>query len=84
MPRYAKPQPGDYFDVPLVPDGLAEAVTPSAFGQVLSLEPRAMNSIACAFWPERSTEAEVLLRQKPIAVQLVTSESLRHKQVSVA
>jgi hypothetical protein len=79
MPRYRKPQPGDYFEVPLLPDGFAKAVLPPAFGQVLSLETSAMNSVACAFWPERTADVESLLRQKPVAVQLVTSDLLRNK-----
>ena len=80
MPRYPKPQPGDYFDVPLVPDDCSEEAVPPAFGQVLSLEPSAMNSVACAFWPERAGDVESLLSQKPIAVQLVTPDLLRDQQ----
>jgi len=30
MPRYAKPRLGDYFDVPLQPDGFTEPLTPPA------------------------------------------------------
>jgi hypothetical protein len=80
MARYAKPQAGDYFEVPLLPEGMTQPVAPPAFGQVLSVEPQAMSSIACAFWPERSVDVASLLRQKPIAVQLVTSDLLRRKQ----
>ena len=79
MPRFAKPQAGDYFEVVLNSKELVEPAKPSACGQVLSVEADALNSVACAFWPEYQEDVQNLLRSRPISVQLVTSDLLRRK-----
>ena len=79
MPRHVKPQPGDYFEVALQSKELPAPAQPSACGQVLSVEPDAMDSVACAFWPEYKTDIGAVLASTPISVQLVTPELLRRR-----
>lgn len=62
-------QPGDVFGVPL-PDGSMAA------GQVLSLEPDALNSIGCAFFSATVGPDGVSGFIEPIAVLLVTPDFL--------
>jgi hypothetical protein len=80
MARHAHPQPGDYFEVALNSEETPAPAQPSACGQVLSLEPDAMNSVACAFWPEYRQDIGEILGSTPISVQLVTPD-LIHRRV---
>jgi hypothetical protein len=79
MARWTTPQAGLYFEVPLGEEGVIDASVPSALGQVLSVEPQALNGIACAFWPLVTDEPLTQLRQQPISVELVTLDLLRRK-----
>ena len=60
---------GDYFTVPLVPQGI------EAFGQVLSVERQALNSVGCAFWSTHFVEGAPVA-EPPVAVLLVTPDLL--------
>ena len=68
-------RPGDYFTVPL------EDSTPGPFalGQVLSVEPQALNSCGCAFWPSVAGDHVRQLCTPPIIVTLVTPDLLKSK-----
>ena len=77
MPRWTTPETGLYFEVPLGGDGIASV--PSALGQVLAVEPEALNSIACAFWPVLTQGPREQLLERPISVELVTPDLLKKK-----
>ena len=68
----AKPfRPGDIFGVPL-PDGSM------ATGQVLSLEPEAINSVGCLFLAAVvSAEGKLVGAPEPVAALLVTPDLLK-------
>jgi hypothetical protein len=70
MPR--RFEAGDMFAVRL-PDGSA------GFGQVLSRESGVMNSVGCAFFPERSAQLALPALSAPIAVLLVTRDALNKR-----
>lgn len=63
---------GDYFSIPLV-DG-SECI-----GQVLSIEPKALNSVVCSIYADRYSNeiAEWTLPKQLISVQFVTPDLLK-------
>ena len=79
MPRHVRPQPGDYFAVALSSKDAPEPALPPAFGQVLSLEAAALNSVACAFWPEYNDDVAGILATRPISIEIVTPDLLKRK-----
>ena len=70
---------GDYFTIPLGDSGDA----PLALGQVLSVEPQAMNSYGCAFWPSLEGDATRQLTTPPAVVTLVTPELIKSRKWQV-
>lgn len=64
------PKSGDVFVIPLGDDA-------EALGQVVSIEPDAMNSFGCIFWPFRDTEVLRQIGTKPVAGLLVTPDQLK-------
>ena len=69
-------QAGDYFTIPLGDSGDA----PLALGQVLSVEPQAMNSCGCAFWPNVEEDVTSQLSSPPAVVTLVTPDLLKSRK----
>ena len=74
---------GDYFDVLLPCKNADEPQVLPAFGQILSIETGALNSVACAFWPESRLEPNSILRSPPLAVHLVTPDLLWNKEWAI-
>ncbi|MNR20031.1 hypothetical protein D3C85_1368520 [compost metagenome] len=69
MPRQ-KPKEGDIFEISLENGEVA-------IGQVLSIEPQALNSIGCAFWEPSNSPNPEQIDHPPISALLVTPELLK-------
>ena len=63
-------KPGDIFGVPLPNDSMG-------VGQVLSLEPDALNSVGCVFFAATVSPSGLSGAMEPIAALLVTPDLLK-------
>ena len=84
MPPRKPIEVGDYFTIPLGESRDVHPVDLFALGQVLSIEPAAMNSYGCAFWPRLEEGVLHQLSTPPAIVCLTTPDLLKSRRWKIA